>query len=377
MKYRADIDGLRGVAVIPVVLFHIDIGLFSGGYVGVDVFFVISGFLIANILLSDIDDDRFSIIRFYERRVRRIFPSLFGVLFFSTIAASFLKFPGDLQSYGESLFSTSLFFSNYYFMGEEGYFAAPAETKPLLHMWSLSVEEQFYIVFPIILYVMMRYYYKWRFHIMSAIVLVSVSYSAYLVLYFPDDAFYSTFSHAWELLLGAGLALYARKSPMNQRIAESCSALGLGLILYAVFFYSEATPFPGAAALLPCVGTALIIIAGRANSCAVNQFLSMTPFRIPGLVSYSLYLWHWPILVFYTTYSLEPPSASEKALLLLSISVISWVSWKYIETPFRRCTLLARRGPLLRAGTGVMLVGVFCGAALVAATACPSVFLRA
>ncbi len=139
MKYRADIDGLRGVAVVPVILFHIDIGLFTGGYVGVDVFFVISGFLIANILLSDISNDSFSIIRFYERRVRRIFPALFGVLIFSTIAAYFIKFPDDFKSYGESLFSTALFFSNYYFMSQEGYFAAPAESKPLLGNYMVDV----------------------------------------------------------------------------------------------------------------------------------------------------------------------------------------------------------------------------------------------
>jgi peptidoglycan/LPS O-acetylase OafA/YrhL len=371
MKYRSDIDGLRGVAVIPVILFHIDIGLFTGGYVGVDVFFVISGFLIANILLSDIREDRFSVIRFYERRIRRIFPALFGVLIFSTIAAYFIKFPNDLESFGESLLYTALFSSNYYFMSEGGYFAAPAETMPLLHMWSLSVEEQFYILFPIFLYAMMRYYNKWRAYIVLFLIFMSASYSIYLVSHFPDDAFFSTLSRGWQLLLGAALSILARKSPINQRLAELLSFLGLSLILYCVFFYSSTTPFPGSAALLPCVGTALIIFAGKNNSCAVNRILSTNLFRFPGLISYSLYLWHWPVLVFYGMYSLEPLSALEKVFLLVCVGLISWASWKYIELPFRSRQLLARQKPLFAVGAGVMLISAICGGVLVVSEGLP------
>ena len=368
--YRPDIDGLRAVAVIPVVLFHSKIslsgvGLFPGGFVGVDIFFVISGYLISNILLHDISRDQFSILTFYERRIRRIFPALFTVLLVAAAAAFVILLPGalgEMDYFGTHLFGATFFYSNYQFMSETGYFAAAAEDNPLLHLWSLAVEEQFYIVFPVYLYLVSRFFRDRLGLATMAVLLISLVYSIYLVRNNPADAFYSTPARAWELMLGAILAIVPRKAPMDQRLAQVLTATGLGFIIYAILFYSEQTPFPGAAALLPCAGAALILYTGQSNVTQVSRLLSTNAFRYPGLISYSLYLWHWPVLVFYKMYAITPVTPVETAMLLAGMTAAAWVSWKFIEAPFRTRHLLATQKSLFAFGGGVMLASAACGA---------------
>ena len=378
-NYRPDIDGLRAVAVIPVVLFHSKIslsgvGLFPGGFVGVDIFFVISGYLISNILLNDIRRDQFSILTFYERRIRRIFPALFAVLLVSVLAAAVILLPQELNDFGKSLFWATFFGSNYYFMFDTGYFAATAETKPLLHMWSLAVEEQFYIVFPVCLYLASRFF-RDRIGIVTvALLLLSLIYSIFLVDTDPGTAFFSTPARAWELMLGAMLAIFPRKGPMDQRLAQVLGAAGLGFIAYSILFYSEAMRFPGAAALLPCVGAALILYTGQSNVTQVSRLLSTNAFRYPGLISYSLYLWHWPVLVFYRMYAITPLTPVETALLMVAMTAAAWASWKYVEAPFRTRELAAQRGSLFAFGGGVMLAGAAFGAIFALADGLPGRF---
>lgn len=366
-NYRPDIDGLRAVAVIPVVLFHSELGLFPGGYVGVDIFFVISGYLISTILLNDISRNQYSIVKFYERRIRRIFPALFLVLLVSTIVAFLILLPVELDKFGSGLFAATFFYSNYYFMFDTGYFAEPAETNPLLHLWSLAVEEQFYIVFPVYLYLAARFFRGQLGQATFIVLLASVIYSMLLVSANPGDAFYSAPARAWELLLGALLAIYPRGAPLNRQLAELLGAAGAALIIYAILFYSEATPFPGAAAILPCAGAALIIYTGQANATFTGRLLSTSAFRFPGLISYSLYLWHWPVLVFYKMYAITQPSHLETALLFVVMTAAAWASWKFAEAPFRTRQLLRRQRSLFAAGGGVMLasaaIGVIIGLA--------------
>jgi len=353
-----------------VVLFHSKIslsgvGLFPGGFVGVDIFFVISGYLISNILLHDISRDQFSILKFYERRIRRIFPALFTVLLVATAAAFVILLPGalgEMDYFGTHLFGATFFYSNYQFMSETGYFAAAAEDNPLLHLWSLAVEEQFYIVFPVYLYLVSRFFRDRLGLATMAVLLVSLVYSILLVRTDANAAFYSTPARAWELMLGAILAIFPRKAPLDQRVAQVLAAAGLGFIIYSILFYSEQTPFPGAAALLPCVGAALILYTGQSNMTLAGRLLSTNAFRYPGLISYSLYLWHWPVLVFYRLYAITPVSQMEIALLLAVMTAAAWASWKFVEAPFRTRNVLARQRPLFAAGAAVMLVSAAAGA---------------
>lgn len=363
VNYRPDIDGLRALAVVPVVLFHANADLMSGGYIGVDIFFVISGYLITLILMRDLEEESFSLVRFYEKRIRRIFPALFLVFFVSTVVACLLMLPSELDQYGRSLFSATFFYSNYYYMNDAGYFSAPAETQPLLHMWSLAVEEQFYIFFPPLLYL------AWRFSknrvgviVMVACVL-SFLYSLWLVDNRPTDAFFSTPARAWELAVGSLLALYSgRRSwiKTNPYLSNGMTCTGLALLCYGFFTFSASTTFPGASALAPVIGSALIIAAGDARANIVGVILGSQSVRFIGLISYSLYLWHWPILVYYRF--LNPQhhlSWTGMAALLGFMVVISILSWRYVETPFRTGAGLSWRRLFQVAGVLMMTSSLF------------------
>ena len=356
--YRPEIDGLRAIAIIPVVLYHAHVPLISGGYVGVDVFFVISGYLITLILGDDIARGNFSILTFYERRVRRIFPALFVVLIASTVLAGGLLLAEELEDYSRSLLSTTLFLSNFHFMGDAGYFNAPAETKPLLHTWSLAVEEQFYIFFPVYIYVMARFRKRWLLPTTLALLALSLLACIILTPYRPEAAFYASPIRAWELLTGCVLALITPRSALPAALAQWMGAVGLAMIGIAVFTFTDATVFPGAYALVPVVGAALVIHASTANAIGAGALLSLAPMRFVGLISYSLYLWHWPILVFYRVWRIEHPSALEIAGLIAISVVLSVLSWWFVERPFRWKTLLSTRPRTLAAGSSVMAAGV-------------------
>lgn len=343
MQYRADIDGLRAIAVLPVLFFHAGVPYFSGGFVGVDVFFVISGYVITKGLRAEIEAGHFSIVSFYERRFRRIFPALVMTLCLTYAAAVFSLLPQELVDLSNSTIASILSISNFYFWRSSNYFDTSSLFRPLLHTWSLSVEEQFYVLMPLAM-VVSSFFFKrtWRF-LFWPVVLVSLLLSISATYTAPTANFYLLPSRAWEILLGAMLVLtpLPRPAPL---LAEALGATGLALIGYCVFAYSDSTPFPGAHALLPCVGSFLVIFAGSDHSTQVRRLLSLRPLVAVGLISYSLYLVHWPITVMTRYYLLKNPQALQVVLIIAASFVLAFWSWKYIETPFRRGgTLLTRK----------------------------------
>lgn len=350
IAYRADIDGLRALAIVPVVLFHAGISLFSGGFVGVDVFFVISGFLITTGLLQDA-----SITRFYERRLRRILPALTAMMTISTIAALFILLPGDLLAFGKSMGSALLFGSNVYFWRQSGYFATITETWPLLHTWSLGVEEQFYIFFPLCILLLGRA--RRRLLPVAIIAMAAVSFWAaqFLIGNMKETmAFYLMPSRAWELLLGSLLATGVVPTTRNRAIGALGAAVGVALILFGVFTYSSATSFPGLNAVPPVLGSALIIWAGQNGEHPLSPVLGSTPLRFIGLISYSLYLWHWPILAFARYVAIEPITPFVATLAVIGSVVAAYLSWRYVERPFRHVSARGKIWGWSAAAGGVM-----------------------
>jgi peptidoglycan/LPS O-acetylase OafA/YrhL len=335
MQHRPEIDGLRAVAVLPVVLFHAGVTAFSGGYVGVDVFFVISGFLITGLIKEDLEAGRFSILGFYNRRVRRILPALVFTALLTSVAAFVWLLPSFLVDFSKSLVSVSTFLSNFYFWKFSGYFENSALLRPMLHTWSLAVEEQFYIFMPIAAYVVYRFIGKRWLLIFGAAFAASLALSIYMTQVGPTANFFLLPTRAWELLLGALLAVIpARRSAGH--LDQALSALGLALIAYSVFAYDEATPFPGAAALAPCVGAGLAIYFAHPTRTLAGRFLTLKPMLFIGLISYSLYLVHWPIAVFWRYLTLEAPNTiTAISILALSIAIATF-SWRYVEQPFRK-----------------------------------------
>ncbi len=364
MKYRADIDGLRAVAIIPVVLYHTQFKLFSGGFVGVDIFFVISGYLITSLILEEIKEGRFTIAHFYERRIRRIFPAFFTVLLATAAIAALIMFPGDFEQFGKSIVAATLFAANFFFWTKTEYFAAGAETKPLLHTWSLSVEEQFYLIFPLILLISYKYFQgRWKSFLIPAAFL-SLLLSIWGMHSFPTATFFLFPGRAWELLLGSFLALNLFPPIAKQWQREGYSLIGIALILWAVFQFSHLTPFPGAYALVPCVGALLIIYAGRDGPSLIGRLLSTPPLVFIGLISYSLYLWHWPIMVFSRQYFYERYSDWHTAGILAISLLLSVISWRYIERPFRKKGSGKSRKKLFAVAATVMTLFIAAGSAI-------------
>jgi peptidoglycan/LPS O-acetylase OafA/YrhL len=357
MQYRSDIDGLRGVSVIAVVLFHAGAAPFFGGFVGVDVFFVISGFLITSLITEEIAQGRFSLLVFYERRIRRIFPALFAVLAFCSIAAFFLYLPKEFRKFAASLVATALFVSNIHFSREQGYFDAPPDTKPLLHSWSLAIEEQFYIVFPLVLILTCWWAGRRWVGVIFALFILSLITSIWLTASDPNLAFYSAPARAWELMLGALLASGVLPE-IKSRVREVAALGGAMLIAWAVFRFSSNTLFPGATALVPCLGAALLIYAGQNGSSVVARALSWRPLVFVGLISYSLYLWHWPMLVFARYWNIEKLSAPQITAVIAASFVVAALSWTFVEQPFRRKTAPVPRKPLFAAAAVAMIAVV-------------------
>jgi peptidoglycan/LPS O-acetylase OafA/YrhL len=336
MKYRSDIDGLRATAILPVVCYHAGITLVPGGYVGVDVFFVISGYLICRLINDEIQGGSFTVAGFYKRRVLRLFPALFAMFLATSALAYFYLLPVELKEFSKSQISAVTYVSNLFFALTTGYFDAPAETKPLLHTWSLSVEEQFYIVCPLFMLFCHRFFPK-RLNATLAIGALLSFVAAVLVYYRnPTFAFFLTPFRAWELLLGALVGLGFFPAPVTPRFKNVVGILGLALVSAAVFFCSPVTPLPLATSGA-CVGSALIIYSSETGISAVGRLLSWRPAVFIGLISYSLYLWHWPIMVFQRSDGVlfgQPSEMAKIGLVLVSIGV-AYLSWKFIETPFR------------------------------------------
>ncbi len=335
MRYRREIDGLRAVAVIPVILFHAGFTIFSGGYVGVDIFFVISGYLITSIIISELEQGKFSILRFYERRARRILPALFFVMLFCLPFAWMWMLPSQFEDFSQSLVAVSVFASNIQFWRESGYFAATSEEKPLLHTWSLAVEEQYYMLFPIFLILLYRFGRSPVFYSIIAISIISLLLSEWGWRNKPSANFYLVPTRVWELLAGSICAFL--QFGKTQKSNNAFSALGLAMIVFALFFYDESTPFPSAYALAPVVGTALIIMYG-ARGTWVAQLLSLKGFVGIGLISYSAYLWHQPLFAFARIRSLYAPEQWLMLLLAFTSLVLAYFGWRYVEHPFRKRT---------------------------------------
>jgi peptidoglycan/LPS O-acetylase OafA/YrhL len=416
-SHRDDIDALRAVAVGLVMLFHY--GVITGGFVGVDVFFVISGYLIGGIIDRELQGGRFALVSFYERRVRRIFPALFVMMGVVAAVAAVVLFPPAFERFGRSAGAAALFWSNIYFAGTADYWDPAATTKPLLHTWSLAVEEQFYLVFPLILFAIRKWSVRARLATLGGLALVSFGASVWAVSVMPTDAFYLAPYRFWEFVLGAMLAILplwsspasaaqqcegrgprSSQQEIDEGLARSwfhslaafcrrvlgplplppaalsrvrrsagddkerstwpnaiVSLLGLLMIVAAGLFLPKGGAFPGAAALLPCVGAALVIAAGPDN--AVSRALAWRPIVFVGLISYSVYLWHWPVIVLaeqWATTALTPLQILGCAVATLALSV---ASWRFVEQPFRDRRKLTRRPLFVIAGAAMVCVCLF------------------
>lgn len=357
MTYRPDIDGLRAIAVLAVMLYHFGFPHVTGGYVGVDIFFVISGFLITGIITREIKENKFSLAHFYERRVRRIFPALFSVFIFTTIIGGIIFLPDSFEDYGASLLTSTLFISNILFWIESGYFDSASEMKPLLHTWSLSVEEQFYIFFPpLLMWIATKGKAKFL-PVVLTLALISFAIGLWQINTDQEAAFYLIHTRFWELALGGLLALGLLPASKSSLINQTCSFVGFGLIGIAIFALSDETRFPGAYALLPCVGTALMIYAG--GNTFLNKAISCPPMRWTGLISYSLYLWHWPIFVYFNYLMLRDPSIPEGLIMVVASYLFAALSWQFIEQPFRKKPYKHKRGEIFLYAVSAMLVTVF------------------
>jgi peptidoglycan/LPS O-acetylase OafA/YrhL len=356
--HRNDIDGLRAVAVLPVVAFHFLIlpTLVTGGFVGVDIFFVISGYLITRTIFDDINSNTYSIVGFYNRRIRRIFPALFAIFIFCMIATFFSSLPPEATKTGQAILSSIFFVSNYLFYSQSGYFDRNLETNPLLHTWSLSVEEQFYVIFPVVIYLLRTFSDRTRIRLLYAIALASLLSSAWMVFTDSAAAFFLVQFRAWELLIGSLLAVDAIPKLVRQWQAELVGIGGIALIVGSVFLISKETPFPGLAALAPCVGAAAVIHSGAANKTLTSRVLAFFPFRFIGLISYSVYLWHWPLIVFYRLIFANDPSRIEKGALVVACILVATVSWRFIEQPFREKPYKLKPYGTLVAGGAVMVL---------------------
>lgn len=363
MRHRPDIDGLRAVAIIPVVLYHLKSPFFSGGFVGVDIFFVISGYLITSLIHEEIVQQRFSIANFYERRIRRIFPALFAMIGVCTLITAAIMLPDDFEIFGKSIIAATFFVANIFFWNKTAYFDPSAEASPLLHTWSLSVEEQFYLIFPLLLMLIYRHSQGRRKSILIPVTFLSLLLSIWGMRSFSTATFYLFPTRAWELLFGSLLALNLFPAIRSQRQRECCAACGLILICWAVFHFSPTTPFPGANALFPCFGALLIISAGKDGSSMVGRLLGLRPVVFVGLISYSLYLWHWPVLVFARQIFYQQRSVWHLPPILIISLFMAILSWKYIEQPFRTKQNFHQK-KIFSLATGVMLFFLVTGSAI-------------
>lgn len=354
MEYRREIDGLRAVAVMPVVFFHAGFDAFSGGFVGVDVFFVISGYLITSILVDELSRDSFSIVRFYERRARRILPALVFVMLCCIPFAWFWMLPDSLLEFGNSLGAVSLFVSNFLFWQEIGYFAAAAEEKPLLHTWSLAVEEQYYLLYPLLLAVVWRWKRQWLVGTLVVGAVGSLILAELGTRYRPDAAYYLAPFRAWELLVGSLIACWHAREGTEIRGSEWGASLGVIALLLAIVLYDRQTPFPGLYALLPVLGTALVIHCATTTT-TVGRWLGVPLLVGIGLISYSVYLWHQPLYAFARIRSLGPPSDALFALLAGLSMLLGWLSWRFVEKPFRHRAGFSRRAIFGMSGFAILV----------------------
>ncbi|MBS1199055.1 MAG: O-acetyltransferase OatA [Proteobacteria bacterium] len=333
-EYRPDIDGLRAIAVLAVIVFHAFPTLAPGGFVGVDVFFVISGYLISKHILFQLETGIFSLKSFYERRIKRIFPALTLILVVCALFGWIILTPEEYKALGKHIAGGASFVANIVYWKEAGYFDAAADTKPLLHLWSLGVEEQFYIFWPL----MLALFWKFRRHmgrLIAAVIAVSFFYSVWQVYRDISPAYYSLLSRFWEQAIGAAVA-YAvvHQQTLSDKFRPIAAWAGLALVLIGVFALKSGHPFPGVLALPPVAGAALLIYAGM--GAGINRrILACRPLVWIGLISYPLYLWHWPLLSFARIMESQTPSAEIRIGLMLLAVLLSWLTYRWVELPIR------------------------------------------
>ncbi len=337
IRYRPEIDGLRAIAIISVVCFHAFGSSFPGGYIGVDIFFVISGYLITSIVAKEIGEGHFSFRVFYIRRARRILPALLAMTLVTTVAAFIFFLPEDLIEYGKILIYTLLFGANFRLAATPGYFDHSMQENPLLHMWSLSVEEQFYFLWPAVLILALRFLPRQRLRLATfALAAASLLTAEVLVHLWPRCAFFHLPARGWELLGGAALALNFIPKTVSKAVAGALSILALVLMIAPVFLYTKDTVFPGFAALPPVLGCALFIHANDGARTPIGSILASKPFVFIGLISYSLYIWHWPVFALASYLLLQPLTFTQSVACIAIASVIAVLSWRFIERPFRK-----------------------------------------
>ena len=337
MNYRKEIDGLRSLAIIPVIIFHSGFGIFPGGFLGVDVFFVISGYLITHVILKSFENDRLSLFEFYARRIRRIFPALLVVVICSLLCSILILTPEEMFSMVWSGLASLYFWSNIFFWRDSGYFSIASELKPLIHTWSLSVEEQFYMFFPFLWIIFKSKNHKMRLLLIILILTMSLSLAISMNSAFPVPSYYLLPTRAWELLVGS-IACFIRQSQNTESIssitASIFSKLGLLLLLTSLLYFGPLTPHPSEYTIVPILGVALILIYTRDND-VLATFLKNRVIVAIGLMSYSLYLWHQPILAFYNVHYGSKPNGINLFFVLTAIFSCGYFCWKYVEQPFR------------------------------------------
>lgn len=334
MKYRPELDGLRALAVLAVIFFHMNFDLFQGGFIGVDVFFVISGYLITSLIITDLKQDKFSLVYFYERRVRRILPALLVVLATTYVFSWFFMLPDEHKSIGQYVVASLSFASNIlFYIQNTDYFKLATDENPLLHTWSLAVEEQYYILFPLLLMLLWRQH-KLLIFILMGCFLASILLANWQLNSQPIAAFYLLPSRVWELLAGALTAFYLSSTPAPKVAVGWWSSLGLLGIVLPIFLFNSNTPTPSFYTLIPVLGSVLVIVFAQSGTLS-NTVLSHPWTVAVGLISYSLYLWHQPVLV-YAQVLLGSFSSLEKIFTLLPlIFILAYLTWFFIERYFR------------------------------------------
>ena len=340
-KYRPDVDGLRAVAVTMVILFHAGLG-FTGGFIGVDVFFVISGFLITGLILKEQDAGKFSLANFWVRRIRRIIPAATVMVVAVLIAGFFLLLPSDYEDLGKSTIAQQLMLSNVYFWQNTGYFDGPSDLKPLLHTWSLAVEEQFYLGYPFLLMFLHRFGRRATFATLATLCIGSLALSEYGVHHYPSATFFLLPTRAWELLIGGLICFLPKLSRVPAWTLTGASWISLAAILGVGWAYTSTTTFPGLTAIVPTASTAILIYANSSRQSFPAAILASKLFVFVGLISYSLYLWHWPILAFLRYRFGEKLEIADAVLAIIAASMFAITSWVIVERPFRKGTRLSR-----------------------------------
>lgn len=346
MEYRREIDGLRALAILPVILYHAGFQPFSGGFVGVDIFFVISGYLITSLILYEKEANTFSLIHFYERRARRILPALFFVMFAAIIVAWFYLLPNEMKSFGQSITASAAFMANIYFYEKNNdYFGLHSEQNPMIHLWSLAVEEQYYVFFPIFIILMWRFGKRSILYILMIIAIFSLIASQWGATSNPSANFFLLPTRGWEFLIGSFIAFSMGergKFNRNHFVNQLVSMIGILLILFSIFYFDKKTPFPSFWALIPTLGTALVILFSTKETISGKIFGNGILVTI-GLISFSAYLWHQPLFAFNRILQYQEPSQQSFFFLSLFSLLLAYLTWVFVEQPFRVKSRFSRK----------------------------------